>query len=248
MSARSASVRNGCAAKRVATDPRTVVLVHGAWHGAWCWDALVQRLDALDVPSVAVDNPSVASVPSDLADDAANLTRALDAVDGPVLLVGHSYGGAVITEAGAHPNVEQLVYLTAFPLEPGESVGENGLTGGEEMKLSEALVFDGDVITVEPARIAEFFYNDCSPEVAANAAAQVRPMSMIAMFSTATRAAWRERPATFVLCRKDRVLPVALQQSCANRVDKVFEMPTSHSPMLSCPDELAALLVDLSRG
>jgi pimeloyl-ACP methyl ester carboxylesterase len=209
---------------------------------------LARRLEEARVHYVAVENPSVAHVPSDLAADSANLTRALDAGSGPVLLVGHSYGGAVVTDGGAHPNVEHIVYLTAFPLEVGESVMENSLTGGEETTLPEALVFDGDVVSVDPARVVDLFYHDCFDDVAASAAAQVRPMSMSAFAGTATRAAWRERPATFVLCSEDRVLPVALQRSCASRLHNVVEMPTSHSPFLSRPDELAALLVELSRA
>ena len=176
---------------------------------------------------------------SDLAADGDNLRAALDAIDGPVLLVGHSYGGAVISDAGAHPNVEHLVYLTAFPLDTGESVMRERARGWRGHELAEAMQFDGDIVTVDPARSVEFFYHDCAPEVAAAAAARLRPMSMAAMAGVTRAVAWREKPATYIVCTDDRAIPVALQRSGAARAGEVLEMPTSHSPFLSRPDELA---------
>jgi len=224
----------------------TVVLVPGAWHGAWCWDLVTRRLDATHVPNIAIDNPSVARAPASLADDGDNLRRTLDAIDGPVVLVGHSYGGSVVTDAGAHPNVVHLVYLTSFPLDAGESVSENALVGGEEMKLPEALTFDGDVVRFAPERATEFFYHDCAPEAAAAAAAQLRPMSLAAMTGTPRAVAWREKPSTYVVCTEDRALPIALQQSAASRCGAVVEMPTSHSPFASQPDLVVDLLLAVS--
>jgi len=229
-------------------DSATIMFVHGAWHGSWCWDTVRSRLDAEGIATAAVENPSVANAPSDLHADGDNLRRALDAIGRPVLLVGHSYGGAVITDAGAHPAVRRLVYLTAFALDAGESVVENGLTGGEDMQLAGALQFEGDVITVEPKSVTDFFYHDCAPDVAAAAGAQLRPMSLAAMGGVPRAVAWRERPSTYVVCTDDRAIPVALQQSCAARIGDVVELPTSHSPFLSRPDDLARLLAELARS
>ena len=141
------------------------------------------------IATAAVDNPSVTTPGSDLHADGDNLRAALDAIDGPVVLVGHSYGGAVISDAGAHPNVEHLVYLTAFALDAGESVMQNDAhAAARTSKLAR-----GDAVrrrhasTVDPARVVEFFYHDCTPEVAAAAAAQLRPMSMAAMAGACTR-------------------------------------------------------------
>jgi len=225
----------------------TVVLVHGAWHGAWCWDKVVERLEAAGVPCVAVDNPSVAQPSASLADDGDNVTRTLDAIDGPVVLVGHSYGGAVITDAGAHPNVAHLVYLTAFPLDDGESVSQNALVGGEAMKLPEALSFAGDVVRFEAEHATQFFYHDCTPADAAAATAQLKPMSMAAMTGTPRAIAWREKPSTYVVCTDDQALPLALQQSAASRCSTVVEMPASHSPFVSQPDLVVDLLLALSQ-
>jgi pimeloyl-ACP methyl ester carboxylesterase len=227
------------------TERPTIMLVHGAWHGSWCWDALRPSLHAEGFSTAVVDNPSVRKPGSDLAADGAHLRRALDAVEGPIVVVGHSYGGAVVSEAGAHPNVERLVYLTAFTLDTGESVVQNALTGGEDVKLAEAMLFDGDTVAVDPDRAVEFFYHDCAADIAAAACGHLRPMSMAAMGGVVGAAAWREVPASYVVCTDDRALPVALQRACAARVGDVREMPTSHSPFLSRPDDLARVLAEI---
>jgi pimeloyl-ACP methyl ester carboxylesterase len=224
----------------------TVVLVHGAWHGAWCWGEVAKRLDAAGVDCVVVENPSVARAPSSLADDGDNVRRALDAIDGPVVLVGHSYGGGVITDAGDHANVTHLVYLAAFPLDEGESVSRNALTGGEDTKLGDALAVDGDLLTVAPDRATEFFYHDCAPDAAAAAVARLRPMSLAAMTGVTRAVAWRAKPSTYVVCTDDRAVPVALQQSAAARCGTVIEIPTSHSPFLSRPELVVDVLLALS--
>jgi pimeloyl-ACP methyl ester carboxylesterase len=218
------------------------MFVHGAWHGSWCWEPVRNILHTDGIATAAVDNPSVTAPGSDLAADGDHLRSALDAVDGPVVLVGHSYGGAVISDAGAHPNVVRLVYLTAFALDAGESAAQNNLSGGEDMKLAEALVFDGDTVTVAPGRVVEFFYHDCPPDLADAAVARLKPMSLAAMTGTSRAAAWREKPASYVVCTDDRAIPVALQRSCAARVDDAVEMSTSHSPFLSRPGDLAKIL------
>ena len=222
------------------------MLVHGAWHGSWCWEQVRQRLDERGIATAAVDNPSVTRPGSDLHADGDNLRAALDAISGPIVLVGHSYGGAVITDAGIHPNVEHLVYLTAFVLDAGESVMQNDLRGGEDMKLGEALQFDAEVVRVAPSHRVEFFYHDCVPDLADAAAAQLQPMSVAAMAGVPRAVAWREVPSTYVVCTDDRALPVALQRSCAARLENVIELPASHSPFLSRPDDVARVLAGLA--
>jgi pimeloyl-ACP methyl ester carboxylesterase len=225
----------------------TIVLVHGAWHGAWCWDAVRSQLDASGVPSVAVDLPSVRRADATLADDGDEVRRVLDAIDDDIVLVGHSYGGAVVTDAGVHPRVTQLVYLTAFAVDHGESVNRNALEGGETMTLGDAFVVDDGVVTVDPDRAIEFFFHDCAPDVAASAVAQLRPMSLTAMGGVPRAVAWRERPAMYVVCTDDHALPVALQESSARRVGTSVDIATSHSPFLSAPGTVVDLLVPLAR-
>src|SRR4051794_39534530 len=185
----------------------TAVLVHGAWHGAWCFDRVLPLLEQAGVPALAIDLPGHGADPgpfTDLHGDADHVRAVLDTIDGPVVLLGHSYGGAVVTDAGSHPNVEHVVYLTAFALDEGESITANALTGGEEMTLGEAMEFDGDVVSIQPGRVVEFFFHDCTDDVAAGAMARLRPQSMPAFTGVPRAVAWREKPATYVVCTDDR--------------------------------------------
>ena len=226
---------------------RTAVLVHGAWYGAWCWERVVPLLDAAAVPLVMVDLPSVSHETATLHDDADYVRGALDTIDGEVVLLGHSYGGAVVTAAGVHPNVVQLVYLCAFVLEVGESVQENSLTGGEDPSdLSAAVQIVDGVFTVDPERAVAALFHDCTPDVAAAAVDRLRPQSLGSLGGYAEAAAWHDKPATYVVCTDDHALPVALQRSNASRIGESVDWPTSHSPFLSRPDLVADLLIELS--
>jgi pimeloyl-ACP methyl ester carboxylesterase len=224
----------------------TVVLVHGAWHGAWCWEQVTPLLDAAGVQWVAVDLPSVSSPDARLADDAACVRDALDALTDPAVLLGHSYGGSVITEAGAHPKVARLVYLTAFALEVGESPGRNELDGGEGGSALDVAIRVGDgVLTLDPDLVVPALYNDCDPDIARSAVRRLRPQSLSALQDAVTVAAWREKPATYVVCTDDRGITPALQRSNAARVGNSIDWPVGHSPFLSRPDLVAGLLAGL---
>jgi pimeloyl-ACP methyl ester carboxylesterase len=226
-----------------------VVLVHGAWHGAWCWAAVVRDFTERGIPVTAVDLSSVNVATATLADDADAVRHALDAEATGALLVGHSYGGAVVTDAGVHPSVEHVVYLTAFALDAGESVVQNAVLGGEAMTLAEGLDFDsaGVVVRVKPERATEFFFHDCAPAAAADATARLRPQSLAAMSGVPRAVAWRDRPTTYIVCTEDRGIPVALQQNFAARSGAaVLELPRSHSPFLSAPAELTEVLAHLA--
>ena len=225
--------------------PATVVLVHGAWHGAWCWDLVVRRLDDAGVPNVAVDNPSV-ELKSTLHDDADHVRLVLDEIDGPVVLVGHSYGGAVITDAGAHDAVDHLVYIAAFALDVDESCMENALLGEVGLDLISAFKIDDGVISLDPDGARAAFYHDCPDEVAAASVGLLRAQSLNAMAGVARSIAWRAKASTYVVCTDDRAVPVEMQRSAAARATTVVEMPTSHSPFLSRPELVADLLIELS--
>lgn len=229
----------------------TVVLVHGAWHGAWCWDLVVDRLQRLDVPVVAIDLPGHGASTEPLTDlhghgDAVH--AALDAIDGPVVLVGHSYGGAAITDAGTHPSVRHLVFLTAFSLDAHESIIVNDLPDGEHAELADAIQFTEDgTIVVDPARAGGIFYADCEPAAVATYVSNLVPEGA-AGFSQLPRAvAWRERPSTYVVCTEDRAIAPALQRRLATRCNEVIEWPTSHSPFASRPELVSDLLAGLAR-
>lgn len=235
----------------------TVVLVHGAFHGGWCWDRIVPGLTAAGIRAVAVDLPGHGvgdpRPVGDLTDDAAHVRAVLDALDGPVVLVGHSYGGAVVTEAAAgRTDVVRLVYLAAVVPDVGESIGGASAEidpGAASMTITEAFVpsADGRAVRVAEHAVREIFYHDCSDADVAFARARLSEQSTASFASTLTGAAWREIPSTYVLCTDDRTVPVPVQHANAARTTTILELATSHSPFFSAPDDLVALLVGVAR-
>ena len=229
----------------------TVVLVHGAWHGAWCWDLVVGQLREQHVPVVAIDLPGHGASTEPLTDlhghgDA--VRAALDGVDGPVVLVGHSYGGAAITDAGDHPAVGHLVYLTAFCLDVDESIIANDLPGGEEAELATAIEFNPDgTIAVDPTRAGDIFYADCDPAAIAAYVAKLVPEGAAGFSQTPRAVAWRDRPSTYAVCNEDRALAPTLQRHLAERCETTVEWRSSHSPFVSRPELVTDLLVTLAQ-
>src|SRR5687768_16528264 len=160
----------------------TLVLVHGAWHGSWCWEPLADALG--DVPVQTVDLPSAGDDPAALGDlyaDAAAVRSALSSIGGPTVLLGHSYGGVVITEAvTADSGVAHLIYLCAFLLDEGESLA--CAVGGTVPPWQDVR---GDHVLVRTP--AEIFYNDVSPELTARSVARVAAHSLAALDRKSTR-------------------------------------------------------------
>jgi len=201
---------------------------------------------------ISVDLPTVSHASATMHDDADYVRGALDSVSGDVVLVGHSYGGVVITEAGVHPNVKRLVYLTAFALDVGESASQNALLDTGHMgALTDAIVFaeapTGEaVLTIAPEGADAALYHDCTAEVASAAVDRLRPQPLASLTDTVLVAAWRTKPATYVVCTDDRAIPVAAQRSAAARATTSLDWPTSHSPFSSRPELVADLLIDLS--
>ncbi len=219
------------------TEP-TYLLVHGAWHGAWAWSELEQRLGA---PTVAVDLPSAAghaAVLGDLDADTTEVRRALDAIDGPVVLVAHSYGGLPATAAAVGAaNVAHIAYVTAFMLDEGDTL--LGLFGGAE---PDWFVAGDEGTTVFPDRPEEIFYNDLPPEVAAAAVRRLVPHARKVFLDPLHGTAWREVPTTFIVCEQDNAIPAGAQDAMAARAGTVHRLDSGHSPFLSRPDDVARLL------
>jgi len=239
-----------------ATNP-TLVLVHGAWHGAWCWDPVLPGLTEAGIPTRALDLPGHGASTlalGDLETDAAALRAEIDAITGPVVVCAHSYGGAVATVGAAGcPRVRHLVFVAAFPLAPAEScttaaVGEVPDGAGETL-LGAALRFhDDDTITLDRDGAIAAMYNECTQDAAAWAADRLGAQAGAELRGTATTVAWHEIPSTYVVCARDRAVAPALQRALATRCSDVRELDADHSPFLSRTDEMVALLVDIVRA
>lgn len=236
----------------------TAVLVHGAWHGGWCFERVVRLLETRGVESVSLDLPGHGADPgpfTDLAGDAARVSATLDHLSGPVVLLGHSYGGAVITAAGGHPLVRHLVYLAAFAIDADESCrgAATGAPGAELIShdgrpdLGAALTFHDDgTTTIDPREVHECLYNDCDDATVAWAVERLGPQPMGNLGESPARIAWRERPSTYVVCARDNMVHPDLQRILARRCTNAVEWDASHSPFASQPALVADLVAELA--
>lgn len=246
---------------RSAYDPRmtaSVVLVHGAFHGGWCWTKVVDGLTAEGIEVVAVDLPGHGVGDTrpigGLHGDAAHVREVLHETPGPIVLVGHSYGGAVISEAAAgRPDVAHLVYLAAVVPDAGEGIGGAAVdldpAALAEMNITDSFVPAADGLSVRVAddAVRAIFYHDCSDDDVAFAQARLTPQTTQSFADTVEGAAWRDIPATYVLCTDDRTVPPPVQEANAARTGTVVAIPTSHSPFFSQPQLVVDLLVRTAR-
>lgn len=232
------------------TDPKpTVVLVHGAFAESASWSGVVQRLRDRSIDVVAAANPL-----RSVTGDAAYVRDVIAAISGPVVLVGHSYGGMVITEAAAgNDKVAGLVYVCAFAPDHGESAIElSGRFPGST--LGQALTgypvsTGGNELAIRPDAFHQQFAADVSPERAAVMYATQRPVTELALTTglPAATPAWSSIPSWFVFSDRDRCIPVALQRFMANRAGakSIREVAgASHAISVSQPDAVTAAIVE----
>lgn len=214
-----------------------VVLVHGAWHGPWCWEAVARELRVQDIPVTVVDLPFTG-----FEDDAAAARRSIEAAGSDVVVCAHSYGGIVVSQAASGlTNVERLVFLCALQADQGEDAFE--LLSTEPSLLLEALVIDEETVTVDPRRVHEVFYGDSDAELAEAIAPRLRPLPVGAGAPVVTvEPAWRAIPSTYVVCTNDRALSPGVQRVLARRAQEVVEWDCDHSPFLTRPRTVAELL------
>jgi pimeloyl-ACP methyl ester carboxylesterase len=225
----------------------TIVLVHGAWHGSWCWQRVTPLLEKRGLAVRTIDLPSVGARPkadTDLSADAAAVEALIEGIEGPVLLCGHSYGGMVISHAAAK-RVTRLVYLCAFMPVEGESLVSIG--GGRHAPWIQLL--DGGLTLPDPARAEAVFYSDCDAKTVRWATREIRPQSGAPFDEPVPRPAWRNTPSTYVVCANDMALPPNVQRNVfAPRATETIELQASHSPFLSQPAALADLLAARASG
>jgi pimeloyl-ACP methyl ester carboxylesterase len=216
-----------------------LLLVHGAWHGPGAWDTLLPELSG-EVRTVRL--PSSGPDPTALGDFADDVRAVRDAVaaggDRPTVVVAHSYGGLPTTEAVCGmPNVVGVIYLAAFVVDGGHAVAD--LFAGGPPPWWDLHADQGYVDVRDPEAV---FYGDVSAELATASSARLVHQSLSALGATLADAAWRHVPTTYIVCDKDAAIPPALQEVMARNAVRVHHLPSSHSPFLSIPGALAALI------
>jgi pimeloyl-ACP methyl ester carboxylesterase len=227
-------------------DRPTFLLVHGAWHGAWCWEPVRAELDADGWRSHAVDLPSAnppagrpeGARPAGMLDDAAVIRESLRRIEGPVVVVAHSYGGVPTTEAISDAaNVVRAVYVAAFQLDAGESM----------FTFRGTPVPDDGAGQVPPHPDSRRLFFDDVPEAdAARATARLRPQAVRSFAERVTSAGWRTVPSSYVVCERDLVFDPSQQRELAARADSAHRLASGHSPFLSMPRQLTDVLVEIA--
>lgn len=234
------------------------VLVHGAWHGAWCWERVIPLLEAQGHKVVAPDLPGHGDDTTPIAEVSlqAYVDRVCDVIAAqtePVILVGHSMGGAVITQAAEFcvEGIQTLVYLSGFLLRDGEYLLQHAQQDADALVLEELVMAeDESYTTISEDGLKPVFYGDCSDQDVARARSRFVPQAMapfVTPVSTSTEKFGRV-PRVFIECLQDRAISPALQRKLYTQLpcDTVISMDTSHSPFYSAPAALATHLLSLA--
>lgn len=232
----SLAARPAEAAEAAAANGKTIVLVHGAFADGSSWNKVIPTLQQRGYTVVAVQNPLTS-----LADDVAATNRVIDAQKGDVVLVGHSWGGVVITEAGNNPKVKSLVYVAAFAPEAGQSVADASKSYAPAPGLKNLVADSGGFLTLTDADFKTYFAPDVSPaEVKLMAATQGPVQSKVFGEKVGDSAAWKSKPSWFVLAQKDQMIPPTQQADDARKIHAtVVKVNASHVPMVSQPKAVA---------
>lgn len=222
------------------TTVKNIVLVHGAWADGSSWSKLIPLLQAKGLHVVAVQNPL-----SSIADDVASTNRIINAQDGPVLLVGHSYGGAVITEAGNNAKVAGLVYVAAFAPEAGETLGGMGQKYPTPPGLSTIQPIDDGFLLLTQKGVVENFGPDLAPDLQSLLFATQKATNGVVLGTPIKMAAWHTKPSWFVIAANDRMIAPDQEKDTAKRMGaKTLTLPTSHLPMLAQPEKVAEFVIE----
>jgi pimeloyl-ACP methyl ester carboxylesterase len=217
----------------------TVIIVHGAWADGTSWREVISLLHVEGLSVIAVQNPLSA-----LGGDVDAVTRVLERHPGPVVLVGHGYGGTVITQAGDHPHVAALVYIAGCAPDVGESTTDGETLGPMSPVVSRIEVDAGGFLYLPLAVVREFLAHDLpEAELRVIAAAQP-PIRVSALLDRVTHAAWRTKPSWYAVTDKDRMISPVLQREIAARIGAhVRFLRAGHLPFLSKPQETAEVVL-----
>ena len=222
----------------------SVVLVHGGFVDGSGWQGVYNELRDKGYKVAIVQNPTIS-----LADDVVATKRVIAAQNGPVVLVGHSYGGVVITEAGNDPKVAALVYIAAFVPDDGESVATLISDPPPGASVPPILPPQDGFLALDRAKFAASFAADVDKEAAAFMADSQVPWGVEALNGKVSRPAWKAKPSWYLVATDDRMIPPAAQRMMSERASSiVVEIAGSHAIYVSQPTAVAALIDDAAKG
>ena len=223
---------------------KNIVLVHGGFVDGAGWEGVYKILKKGGYKVSIVQNPTIS-----LEDDVAVTKRTLAAQDGESILIGHSYGGAVITEAGNDPKVTGLVYIAAFAPDKGESVSTLIKDAPPGAPVPPILPPQGGYLFLDRAKFAAAFAGDVDAEKAAFMADSQVPWGVGALSGTISEPAWRVKPSWYLVTTEDRMIPPDAQRAMSKRAGSaVVEVKGSHAVYVSQPGAVAALIVQAAKG
>lgn len=230
-------------AQQSAKGVKNIVLVHGAFADGSSWVKIIPALKAKGYNVIAVQNPL-----SSIADDVAYTKRAIAMMEGPVLLVGHSYGGMVVTEAGNDPKVAGLLYVCA--LVPGDNQSVGDVTGAFPAAPGSAEIRENEgFLTLTSKGIHANFAQDLPKAERELLFVTQGPWAAKATTDKISQAAWKTKPSWFIIGAEDQMVPVALARAEAKMIKaKTLELKSSHVPMLSMPDKVATFIIGAAEG
>ena len=222
---------------------KNIVLVHGGFVDGAGWEGVYQILKKQGYNVSVVQNPTIS-----LQDDVKVTKRVLDAQDGATILVGHSYGGAVITEAGNHPKVAGLVYITAFAPDKGESVGSLIKDPPPGAPAPPILPPQDGFLLLDSKKFPASFAGDVNPEKAAFMADSQVPWGLEAVSASISEPAWGTKPSWYLVVTEDKMIPPDAQRAMSKRAgSKVVEVKGSHAIYVSQPQAVAALIAEAAK-
>lgn len=218
-----------------------IVLVHGLFADGSCWSEVIGRLQARGYNCTAVQNPLTT-----LPDAVASARRVLDRQDGPTILVGHSFSGMIVTDAGAHPNVSALVYVAARAPDAGEDYTALAKTYPTPPATA-GIIFDGDEGRLSEEAFLRDFAGDVPEAEARILYAVQQPFQKSLLAGKTTNAAWRSKPSFYAVSTEDRTIDPDLERFMAKRMGaRTIEVKSSHLSMISHPDVITDLIIEAS--
>lgn len=225
-------------------DKPTIVLVHGAFADGSSWNKVIPILQKKGYQTIAVQNPLTS-----LADDVTFVERALAEVSGKVVLVGHSWGGVVITQAGNHEKIKSLVYVAAYAPDEGQSIESIEKEAHEVKKipavpgLADPVISDGFIRLKEEA-VINYFAQDLPKEEARLIAAGQGRFHTSTITAKVSNPAWKNKPSYFIVSDNDQIISPLIESEMAKNIKaKTWHLPTSHVAMLSKPEKVAEVIL-----